>query len=442
MRTHAIPSRPHVQGCSAPIRLRHSAGELSDGAGLLLLRRLWDRLGLGERIDASTRTLGGRFRSSLLIEQWIVLLLYGGGVLEDLHLLRSRGLRRLFGWAAVADPTTMGRWLRRAGAPVADSLDTLLWQVVRARWAVAGVPKAVMLVLDSTVVLRYGQKQAGAERGYNPKKPGRPSHHPLLAFLAETGDCMGVRWRPGSAHTAAGACEWIGLLVERLRSAGVEEITLRMDKGFYSKEMVQTLEGLGVGYVLKLSAWKWVKSHLSTYRRSEKDERLWTASGTLHGARLLSVEQRRDVKKKEGELEIEAWEVEKTAHLLTNITGIHALSAWRRYNQGAVIEQRIEEMGQLSVGTTAVDDLGGNHLLWAMGALAYELLHFVRSTALSGSWRTAQPKRLRVWLLRLPAKLTRHARKEYVQLQRAEPMRALLLSALRRLGKDPPPLRA
>jgi hypothetical protein len=238
VRTHAIASRPHVQGSSAPIRLRHSAGELSDGAGLLLLRRLWDRLGLGERIDAATGSIGGRLRPSLLIEQWVVLLLYGGGVLDDLDLLRSRGVRRLFGWATVADPTTMGRWLRRAGKPVADVLDVLLWQVVRARWAVVGVPKAVMLVLDSTVVLRYGQKQAGAERGYNPKKTGRPSHHPLLAFLAQTGDCMGVRWQPGSAHTAAGACEWICLLVERLRSAGVEEITLRMDKGFYSKEMV------------------------------------------------------------------------------------------------------------------------------------------------------------------------------------------------------------
>lgn len=108
--------------------------------------------------------------------------------------------------------------------------------------------------------------------------------------------------------------------------------------------------------------------------------------------------------------------------------------------RGALIEQRIEEMGQLSVGTTAVDDLGGNHLLWAMGALAYELLHFVRSTALSGALRTAQPKRLRACLFRLPGKLTRHARKEYVQLQRAEPMRAVLLSALRKLGKDPPPL--
>jgi len=39
------------------------------------------------------------------------------------------------------------------------------------------------LNLDSTVLTRYG-KQEGARKGYNPKKRGRLSHHPLLAFVS------------------------------------------------------------------------------------------------------------------------------------------------------------------------------------------------------------------------------------------------------------------
>ena len=39
------------------------------------------------------------------------------------------------------------------------------------------------LNLDSTIVTRYGE-QEGAEAGYNPKKKGRPSHHPLIGFLS------------------------------------------------------------------------------------------------------------------------------------------------------------------------------------------------------------------------------------------------------------------
>jgi len=133
--------------------------------------------------------------------------------------------------------------------------------------------------------------------------------------------------------------------------------------------------------------------------------------------------------------------VVETAHILSNIEGIHALTAWRRYNGGAVVEQRIEELGQLSSGRTAVDHLDGNAMLWMLGALAYQLLHVLRTTALSGRWRTAQPKQLRTWLLRIPAKLTRHARKLYLQLCRDEPVRGSLLLALRKLGGNlPPPL--
>jgi hypothetical protein len=129
--------------------------------------------------------------------------------------------------------------------------------------------------------------------------------------------------------------------------------------------------------------------------------------------------------------------------VLTNIAAIHALTAWRLYNRGAVVEHRIAELAQLGIGKTAVDDLGGNRLLWAMGALAYQLLHVIRTTALTGSWRRAQPERIRSWILRLPAKLTRHARKTYVQLQRSEPVRAEFLHALRSIARlRAPPLGA
>ena len=156
-------------------------------------------------------------------------------------------MRRIFGWVRVPNPTTFGRWLRRAAEHMVPLLDAMLSHMVLRRWALSGgAPKGLTLAVDSTVVVRYGKKQAGAEVGYNPKKRGRPSHHPLVAFIRETGDCLGVRWRGGSAHTAAGAEEWIGELVGRLKAAGVEDITVRLDKGFFSRRMVRTLDGLGV----------------------------------------------------------------------------------------------------------------------------------------------------------------------------------------------------
>ena len=109
-----------------------------------------------------------------MVEARVVLLLYGGGVMNDLPPLERRGVRRIFGWTRVPDPTTFGRWLRRVAERMVPLLDALLWHMVRRRWALSGgAPKGLTLVVDSTVVVRYGRKQAGAEVGYNPR--ARPS---------------------------------------------------------------------------------------------------------------------------------------------------------------------------------------------------------------------------------------------------------------------------
>lgn len=55
------------------------------------------------------------------------------------------------------------------------------------------------LNLDSTVLTRYG-KQQGASKGYNPKKKGRSSHHPLLAFV-DSGYIVNLWNRPGNVSS-------------------------------------------------------------------------------------------------------------------------------------------------------------------------------------------------------------------------------------------------
>ena len=92
----------------------------------------------------------------------------------------------------------------------------------------------------------------------------------------------------------------------------------------------------------------------------------------MWGVRLLSLQTRRPLEGDDNTLALDTYEVPLSAHLLTNIEGIHALTAWRRYNRGAVVEQRIKELGQLGAGATAIDDLNGNALLWATGAIAYQ----------------------------------------------------------------------
>ena len=183
--------------------------------------------------------------------------------------------------------------------------------------------------------------------------------------------------------------QWLQTLVGRLRGAGVGDITVRLDKGFFSQKIVRALEELGVSFVLKIPRHGWLSGYRGPWRYSAKGEaifpgeKLWSATGSLWGARLLTIQTRKPVETEEGMLELDTYEVHHQADVLTNIPGIHAPTAWRRYNNGAVVEQRIEELAQLSAGKTAVDDLGGNALLWSLAAV--ETLHTLRQHFLSGS---------------------------------------------------------
>ena len=404
---------------------------LTDGAGLAVMRGVWDRLGIGAYLDRELVSVPGRYRPALHVEQWTSLLMYGGGCMDDLRLLESRGVRGLFGWKRVVDPTSFGRFLRRAGLKGAQVTDELLRRVVRARWDAAGkIPRVVQLTLDSTVCVRYGVKQAGAVVGYNPKKRGRASHHPLLAFL-DTGDSLGVRWRPGNANTAAGTEVWVEELVGWLRAQGVERILVRLDKGFFKLKVIEKLQELGVDFVLKMPETPGFQQYKGPFEADAEDPSVEVSRGERWGVRMLCV--RRVTRGGTDELELGSVVVTEQATILTNLD-VDPVSAWRMYNQGALVEQRIEEMAQLGVGRTAVDDLGGNHLLWALGALAYQLLHFARTIAIK---LPAQVKTLRTLVIRAPGKLVRHARRLQLKLTRQDTMTRVLLNAIARLRATP-----
>ena len=124
------------------------------------------------------------------------------GASRFLHLERLRTdqpLRALFGVKRFCSPTTYTRFFqsftRQQGEDVFGTLT---------RWGLGLLPvraEGYTLDLDSTVLERWGQ-QEGVARGYNPRRHGRGSHHPLLAGLAESRWLLHGWLRSG--NTAAG----------------------------------------------------------------------------------------------------------------------------------------------------------------------------------------------------------------------------------------------
>ena len=115
--------------------------KLTDGPGLLGLRAVMDALGVGATLDRLGTGIGGDYRPSTMVEQWLSVLWYGGGCMDHLDHLRARGVCELFGWESIADPTTCGRWLRRGGDEMAEPVEEVTREAVSMRWSVVGVPE-------------------------------------------------------------------------------------------------------------------------------------------------------------------------------------------------------------------------------------------------------------------------------------------------------------
>jgi hypothetical protein len=129
----------------------------------------------------------------------------------------AAGEARVFGLEALAaDPL----FVRLAGG-VVPSLDTVYRDLARFDEAPIAALEGLMaaqglrplgrrllgevfLDIDTTVEPLFGS-QEGAAVGPNPRYPGRPSYHPVLARVAETDTCVGALLRPGD--TAFGEAE-------------------------------------------------------------------------------------------------------------------------------------------------------------------------------------------------------------------------------------------
>ncbi len=104
------------------------------------------------------------------------------------------------------------------------------------------------LDLDSTVLQRSG-RQEGAAKGYNPSRPGRKSHHPLLAVLAEAPFVLHGWLRSGNTIAASGALAFLQEALALL-PAGMKLQCVRADSGFFERALVGFLEEQGLPYII------------------------------------------------------------------------------------------------------------------------------------------------------------------------------------------------
>ena len=103
--------------------------------------------------------------------------------------------------------------------------------------------------MDSNVVNMEGH-QEGTAKGYNPKKPGNPCYNIKFALCDEIKARLTDYVRSRYTYTANVAAEMIKEIVAQLKDEGLE-ITFRMDSGYFDDTILETIELLGGGYVIK-----------------------------------------------------------------------------------------------------------------------------------------------------------------------------------------------
>ena len=131
------------------------------------------------------------------------------------------------------------------------------WRHLR-RGYEALLDRAWILDVDTSVKVLYGH-QEGAVRGYNPKKPGRPSHVLHTYFMANTRLVLDVEIRPGNEtaaqYTMPGLWAFLDGLDPLRRPAFV-----RGDCAFGNERDLRDAEERGYHYLFKLRQTSGVKT--------------------------------------------------------------------------------------------------------------------------------------------------------------------------------------
>ncbi|MBI2818256.1 MAG: transposase [Acidobacteria bacterium] len=110
---------------------------------------------------------------------------------------------------------------------------------------------------DATVLERYGE-QEGVKKGYNPRKPGRGSHHPLLAVLGEAYFVLHGWRRSGNTTAGLGVVEFLKEALAKPPAKGWIR-AVRADSGFLDQALFQYLEEVGLHYIVVARMTRWLK---------------------------------------------------------------------------------------------------------------------------------------------------------------------------------------
>jgi hypothetical protein len=261
------------------------------------------------------------------------------------------------------------------------------------------LPQGFHLDLDSTVLQRSGRQQ-GAAKGYNPSRPGRGSHHPLIAVLAEAPFILHGWLRPGNTIAISGAVSFLEEALALLPQ-GVKIKCVRADSGFFDQKFLNCLEERGLSYIVVAKMTYYLRRRCAAIKEWTPVDENYAVAELIHqiqgwpkALRFVVVRERVDESKETAGsklIEVPGY----TFRIWVTNTADQPMEVWRAYNGRACVEQRIEELkAELAVQGFCLRSFWATEAAFLAVLFTFNLLSLYQQTCRPGQ-AYMQPATLR-----------------------------------------------
>lgn len=395
----------------------------------------------------------------------------GGEAITDLAVLRDQG--EVFG--PIASTPTAWRLLAAVDGRVLGRLPSARAQAREVAWLQAsetrcGIPAAIaggqelpglVLDIDATLITCHSEKDQAA-----PTYKGGFGFHPLLCFLANTGEAMSGRLRPGNSGANTGA-DHIAVLDNALAQIPDAhrhgtDILVRTDSAGSAKAFLSHIRDLrtrgirtcfSVGCAvtepvrrairaLPEQVWHPALDQDGTLRESAEVAELTgmaDLAGYPAGTRIIV---RREHPHPGAQLSLFDQD-EGLRHQVfltdTRFTSGSAQFLEVRHRQHATVEDHIRCGKTTGFGRFPSRHFPLNAAWLELSLAAIDLLAWTRVLLLDGELATAEPKKLRYRVLHVAARITRAGRRLRLRISATWPWRHELTDAFHRLAALPRP---
>lgn len=304
-------------------------------------------------------------------------------------------------------------------------------------------PRRVVLDFDPSVDKTHGAQQMSLFDGFY----RHWCYLPIFGFVSvpELGEqhLVHARLRPGTASPACGFLRALRRMVREIRKrfGSRIEILVRLDSAFAKPIVLDTLEALGLKYVVCFPSnavlKRWVEPVLEEVRLMAEDE---GDAARLFEERAYRARSWKKERRLIAKVEVIPYKGRATKdnprYVLTNLPRTYKpATIYEIYCQRGEAENRIKELkNDLEIDRTSCSSYVANQARVMLTAAAYVLLQELRWELRQTDFARAQVGRMRLCLLKIGARIEESVRRIVMHYPRHFPFATAWRAAARRMG--------